>query len=291
MAPSRFHVLRRRFTKLASAGLDALDPAVLTKLLSDTDAYFAAPREPELTSESTDFGMRASIRTTALRLVDQTSRRPWSDELAAFLDRLPKEEVFPNGARFSSDFVSEHAVNWYPALKQFVDRPGLQGLEVGSFEGRSCTWFLTNILTHPSGKMTCIDTFDFGGQGRADIADRNLQDRFDHNIAAGGFTDRVTKVYGSSQQALRTQPMNHFDFAYIDGSHLTCDVLEDVVLTWRLLRPGAVLILDDYGYWRSHENDPTVRPDVAIDAFMNCFVGQWSEVHRAHQIILRKEAA
>lgn len=288
---ARFHLLHRRFKKLANADLSTLDPSVVQKLISDADAYFASPREPELDPAHTDSYVRSAVRNTALRILESSEGHPCREELAAFIERLPAEEVLPNGARFSSDFVAPHALSWYRALEGFVGKPDLNGLEVGSFEGRSCIWFLSNVLTHPSCRMTCIDTFDFGGQGRDDIDHHDLQDRFDRNIAAAGFAGRVTKVFGSSQEQLRALPLGRYDLAYIDGSHLTSDVLEDVVLAWRLLRRGAVLILDDYAYHRNHENDAKIRPDVAIDAFMTCFVGAWTELHRGYQIILRKDVA
>ena len=285
MTLTRFNLLHRRFTKLVGTDLAGLAPGVIPTLLRDTDAYLAAPREPELGPDHTPFFLASTLRSAALRILAAAGDLPWRGELAAFIDRLPLEEELPNGARFSSDLVSIHARFWAEALAPLVGKPALNGLEVGSFEGRSCFWFLDNVLTHPTCRMWCIDSFDFSGQGRAyNNPGSNLQDRFDHNVAAAGRTAQVKKIFGRSQEQLRQLPLDTFDMAYIDGSHRMADVLEDVVLTWRLLRAGAVLILDDY----KQRVPPDHIPGVAIDAFMTCFAGAFTELHRGHQMILRK---
>ena len=51
-----------------------------------------------------------------------------------------------------------------------------------------------------------------------------------------------------SQVVLRRLPLETYDIIYIDGSHATSDVLEDAVLSYRLLKPGGLLIFDDY-HW------------------------------------------
>ena len=45
---------------------------------------------------------------------------------------------------------------------------------------------------------------------------------------------------------LRRLPLESFDIIYIDGSHAVNDVLEDAVLSFRLLKPEGILIFDDY---------------------------------------------
>ena len=40
--------------------------------------------------------------------------------------------------------------------------------------------------------------------------------------------------------------INNFDLIYIDASHYAPDVLSDAVLAFKLLKPGGILIFDDY---------------------------------------------
>ena len=66
------------------------------------------------------------------------------------------------GARedeFSADWVTDDAKIWEQHVAHLKDVPEARGLEIGSFEGRSAIWFLENILTGDSARLTCVDTF------------------------------------------------------------------------------------------------------------------------------------
>ena len=108
-----------------------------------------------------------------------------------------------------------------------------------------------------------------------------VERRFDHNtrIALYKASNRVTlrKVKQSSHDAMATMiaagQLQSFDLIYIDGSHEAPDVLADAVLAFQLLRPGGVMIFDDY-LWSMHRpgtQDVLLMPKPAIDAFMNIY--------------------
>jgi predicted O-methyltransferase YrrM len=207
------------------------------------------------------------------------------------LDRIV--ELLPSTWRrgeqaFSSNFVMGHVVHWRRVLEELKGKPDLHFLEVGSFEGLSCIWMFTHILTDPSSRITCVDSFDFGGQLARDPSEsgRNIQDRFDENIQAAGLKGRVDKRYGYSQIVMRTLPLETYDHIYIDASHMAPDVLEDVVLAYRLMKKGGLATFDDYG-WQAHD-DPRQRPTMALDAFVDIFKGKVEVVHKGYQLVLRR---
>ena len=51
--------------------------------------------------------------------------------------------------RLSQDWVARNSGTWQRVLEPLAGKPGLQLLEVGSFEGASTIWFLDHILTAP----------------------------------------------------------------------------------------------------------------------------------------------
>lgn len=156
----------------------------------------------------------------------------------------------------------------------------LQILEVGSFEGCSTTWIMDNILEHPESTLTAIDWF----QGSAEHLgpDFNLgaiEQTFHENvqkarnfsklrILKGRSADRLIQLRGESAQ---------FDLIYIDASHAAIDVLEDIALSWPMLRVGGTFVLDDYRWGLDREEFE--RPRVAIDAFLSSAKPyiKWSE--------------
>jgi len=180
-----------------------------------------------------------------------------------------------SGCSFTNDYVSKHETNWNRLLQEYRGRPDVRMLEVGSYEGRSAVWFLQNILTHPTSSIVCVDLFT--------CLPLNL--RFDHNSRASGLSDKIIKMKGRSEAILATLPLDHFDIIYIDGSHQATHVLMDAMLSWYTLKPGGIMIFDDY-LWNLEED----RPQVAIDLFLKSFAGNYDLLLRDFQIALRKRA-
>jgi predicted O-methyltransferase YrrM len=187
---------------------------------------------------------------------------------------------------FSHDWFSIHIPQWEKDLREFVGLPNLNFLEVGCFEGKGSCWLLENILTHPSSRLICVDTFDFAGQ-HLQLDASSMESTFDNNILDTGRGSCVEKKVGFSQEILRVLPLYYFDFIYIDGSHLAPHVLEDAILSWRLLKPGGILTFDDYEW----DSAPLAieRPKIAIDSFLQCFQGQYDLIYKVGQVTMRKK--
>jgi predicted O-methyltransferase YrrM len=188
--------------------------------------------------------------------------------------------------RFSYDWVTPHTKEWENDLEEFKGKPHVRALEIGCFEGQSACWFLDNILTDPTSRLVCVDPF---AVPMATILLRFFEARFDENIAASGAADRVTKLIGPSQVVVRTLQPVQFDFIYVDGSHKVGDVLQDAVLAWTVLRPGGVVMFDDYALVDDVSEGLMARaPGRALDAFMSILGSSATLMRRDWQLVLRK---
>lgn len=188
--------------------------------------------------------------------------------------------------RFSFDWVSPHTREWEKDLQHLKGKPGVRALEIGCFEGQSACWFLDNILTDPTSRLVCVDPF---AVPMATILLRFFESHFDANIAASGAGDRVTKLVGPSQVVVRTLQPAQFDFIYVDGSHKVGDVLQDAVLAWTVLRPGGVVMFDDYALVDDVSEGLMARaPGRALDAFMTILGSSATLLRRDWQLVLRK---
>ncbi len=188
--------------------------------------------------------------------------------------------------RFTFDWVAPHASAWENDLAHLKGKPNVRGLEIGCFEGQSACWWLDNILTDPSSRLTCVDPFAIPMDS---TLLRYFERYFDHNIAASGAGERVTKLVGSSQVVLRTLPPAHFDFVYVDGSHRVGDVLQDAVLAWTVLRSGGTAMFDDYDLVDDVAEGLLARaPGRALDAFVSILGSSATVMRRDWQLILRK---
>jgi predicted O-methyltransferase YrrM len=140
-------------------------------------------------------------------------------------------------------------------------------------------WFLQHVLTGPGSTITCVDLFD----------DAVIALRFSHNVRISGRTSQVVRLAGRSDDVLPGLEPACYDAIYVDGDHKAMAVLLDAALAWRLLRPGGVMIFDDYLWGR--DRPPSARPRMAIDLFLDAWGPQLEVLHRGYQVAVRKTSS
>jgi predicted O-methyltransferase YrrM len=201
------------------------------------------------------------------------------------LDKWRFRPWFRHG-EFSSDWATPHFSIWRRVLAPLRGR-GARVLEIGSWEGRSAIFFLKYL---GDSTITCIDTFEGGIEHHTfqPFADQlpAIERRFDRNLAA--FGNRVEKIKSDSVPALQrlAAAARQFDLAYVDGSHRRDDVMADSVHVWPLIRPGGIVIWDDYTW--SPDAPPEDRPQPAIDAFLDAHRGRYRLLAKGLQMIVRR---
>lgn len=194
---------------------------------------------------------------------------------------------------FTNDWFGEtpevwkHFIPMLPARKRFI--------EIGSYEGRSTVWIVENMLDD-GGSLLCIDTWK-GGEEHQKAKDdmQAVEERFHHNIGTlkMRYPDREVLVskessYYALAHTARWLPSHemHYDFIYIDGSHIAKDVLTDACLAWPLLKVGGIMVFDDY-MW-GNPRDVLHRPKMAIDTFLTLFGENLQPLHVGYQVVLKK---
>lgn len=188
---------------------------------------------------------------------------------------LAQQLAATRGYSHTTDYVSGNLENWTRILGPCAGRE-VKMLEIGSYEGRSTVWFLENILTQEDAEITCVDIF----------SEPRWELRFDHNIRVSGLGRKLRKLKGRSEDLLPGLPRASYDVIYVDGSHEASAVLMDALLSWTLLKPGGLLLFDDYR-WEPEKN-PSQRPQMAIDLFLESFAGRFELVHQDYQVVIRK---
>jgi predicted O-methyltransferase YrrM len=170
---------------------------------------------------------------------------------------------------FTSDWFSGAIPGVTETLKEINPK---RFLEIGSWEGRSASWFLD---TYPDSSIVCVDTFEGSPEHQGlDVA--ATKDRFLKNMAR--FGDRVTLRQGTSARMLFGLEPESFDCVYVDGSHAEDDTLADLVMGFMLLAPGGALLVDDY----AQTAFPGIRR--AVDKFAATFSGRLRSVLCQYQV-------
>jgi hypothetical protein len=137
--------------------------------------------------------------------------------------------------KFSTNWFLDRIPTWTKLLKDFKGKPDVNYLEVGTLEGRSALWVLENILTHPSSRITLIDTFT-----------ENNYETLTSNINLSGQAARFKILGGYSTDKLKELPSNSIDLAYIDGSGKGTVMLSDLTSTWHLLKLNGIVMISRY---------------------------------------------
>jgi predicted O-methyltransferase YrrM len=197
---------------------------------------------------------------------------------------------------YTQDFFDRAIPDLDKVLEEFKGKGNLKFLEIGSYEGRSTSWFMDKILTDKSSTIHCLDLWEGSGKQGAwakEIYDKYIMDNIYSTFLANTaeYGNRVTHEVGISQLALRkmpTDPESCFDFIYVDGSHIASDVLEDGILSFRLLKPNGIMGFDDYAW--DYFGDPRRHPGMAIDAILSIYEGKYELLHKGYQVFVRKTA-
>ena len=173
---------------------------------------------------------------------------------------------------FTYDLISQHTANWAQCLAPFAGQPA-RALEIGSFEGRSAIWFCENILTHPDSRLICVDTFQW----------LDAHPVFQANVTEAGVYEKL-EILQMSSRSLQL-PEESLDFIYVDGDHTRIPVLTDAVLSWRSLKPGGVMIFDDYLLHRGGAQ----QVKIAVDAFLRVCADELEVLAQGKQVAVRKK--
>lgn len=193
--------------------------------------------------------------------------------------------------------MSDYTNNWFayaPEVWQHLTpllKERRSFLEIGSYEGRSTVWTIENML-EDGGRIDCIDTWE--GSEEHDGTDMAaVEARFDKNTYEATsntkFRRQVRKLKGRATEKLAyimTSRVSFYDFVYIDGSHVARDVLTDACMAWTMLKPGGIMVFDDY-LW-GDKRDVLHRPKLAIDAFVNIFAEDLTVLHVGNQLAIMR---
>lgn len=181
----------------------------------------------------------------------------------------------------------------FPALQLNPTRV----LEVGCFEGKATIWMCNNVLKDGA-IYDVIDTFGGSlheaGMGAAGLALQEkgssaIEDNFRHNIALHP-NIKFTVHKGMSQQILPTFPVAAvYDFIYIDASHRADDTFVDAYYAHKLLKPGGLLIFDDFGWKDPKDMRPVNSPELGVVAFINMYQDLYDIVFQGYQIAFIKK--
>lgn len=152
-------------------------------------------------------------------------------------------------------------------------------VEIGSWQGRSTCFMAQACMDSRNGIVRAIDHFkgNVGKEshykvGQDDLSD--LESNFHNNIQKAGLASHVQLYNMPSAQAI---DQHLVDFAntrmlFIDGDHSYEGASRDILNFAPLLRPGGIIVFDDY-----HSDCPGVQQAVREHIFQNPAYGRFTQ--------------
>lgn len=164
-------------------------------------------------------------------------------------------------------------------------------LEVGCYEGRATVWLCENVLSQPGSTYEVVDTFGGSLSESGMIHDKEqleqgalaIEENFRHNIQF--FPDIEFTVHkGLSQKILPQLEKKEYDLIYIDASHRADDTLVDAYFAHKLLKPGGILIFDDFGWKDPKDLSPINSPELGIRMFYQLYQSEYELLFEGYQV-------
>jgi hypothetical protein len=172
-------------------------------------------------------------------------------------------------------FTFSFAAKYSRSIAAFVTRklgaPPRFAIEVGSYLGAGATLTWGPLVKRGGGLLLCIDTWQGDlhmrlqptnrfnpGHLRLDKGMPHLNEAFMQHVVDRNLSDVIYPLPMPSILGARLLATTAWliDLIYIDSAHERGETLIEIHLYWQLLRPGGVLMGDDYREF------PAVREDV-----------------------------
>lgn len=182
------------------------------------------------------------------------------------------------------------------SINRIISEFGVPGtvIEIGCFEGDT-TFNLASLALarRPSYRHYAIDPYSTSADlPPEDITNAHrlfLENLKEFESAHPGVIEFINKESWAGMMDLYHKGVQA-DLVYVDGDHRAPGVLEDMVLGFRLLKPGGVMLCDDAQSWRA-DGSITNSPRMAVDTFLHCYWDQIKivELPNSYQVAFRKK--
>jgi len=168
-----------------------------------------------------------------------------------------REEDFPSP---SGVLVDRHHVMWRSlGFMGFLDpEKGVTVLVVGSCSGPSAQWLLMHVVRDPSSKLVCLN----GGLDSPSEAPRQTEVR-----------SRLVHLELADLVASRHENIFHVAVMDITPDAHDTDTTPNLIVLWRLLRYGGLLIIN------GADGDNAVRVPRGVDVFADVWASEMSLMH------------
>lgn len=156
-------------------------------------------------------------------------------------------------------------------------------IEIGCFEGITTCWLAEFLKLHNNNsKVYAIDPHTTLNDNQS-FSFEVIEETFKYNISKCIGNINYLKMYSHEALMKLFQEKEKAELIFVDGDHTTASVLEDMILSWRLLPVGGVMLCDDSIGWKfidKHGSSPVqLSPRMGIEMFIQAY---WHKIDLIH---------
>jgi cephalosporin hydroxylase len=148
-------------------------------------------------------------------------------------------------------------------------------VEIGCFEGATSVWVTDYATQHNKNfKLHAIDPHTSLNDNEA-FDYKKTKKVFEYNISLSKGNINYINKYSYDGLIDLYKENEKCELIFVDGDHTSAAVLEDMILSWRLLKVGGVMLCDDSIGWKlidEHGSSPVqLSPRMGIEMFIQCY--------------------
>lgn len=195
---------------------------------------------------------------------------------------------------FSQDWFSHNISHLENAIKvELTSKSKIDLLELGTFEGLSAIWFLENIpkiIKNCSINITSVDDFEGDIKPLNGINMQNVHKNAISNFELANRINSPNKIdlISSSTNNFFKSNLLNFDIIYIDGDHSSKQTIFDAMNAFEVLKPGGIIVFDDYLGGNGEYSNLDISPKFAIDTFVLLYSRKIKIIFQGYQLIVKK---
>ena len=199
--------------------------------------------------------------------------------------------IYSEKYKFTEEWFDPMIPTWEQVFEQYGKEKIKNVLEIGCYEGRA-TIFLCEKVLQEGVNYDIIDTF--GGtleeSGMGGIAERLkdedfIYNNFTHNISFHSHINfNINKGYSQHILPTLVEQDKQYDFIYVDASHRADDTFVDAYYAHKILKPGGLIIFDDFGWKDPNAPHPVSSPELGIRMFFSMYDNLYTLITQGYQI-------
>jgi len=191
-----------------------------------------------------------------------------------------------NDIPVGSKRVFENVIHHFNKTHVLRDEP-YKILEIGTYCGTSLIKIVQMI---PNSAGFGVDAWKNYGENEllTKIEETGIAKSFLKNVQHAGLEKRVCGICQDSTIALinMIKYNDGYDFIYVGGSHKLLDCYTDLVLSWRLLKSGGIMGIDDY-LWNNQ--DLLGSPFESVNHFLKKYENEMTVLAKDYRVFIEKK--